>query len=156
MSFLQSFNISASGMTAQRTRLDIISENIANSQTTKTENGETFKRKMVVLEAVGGNSDTPTFRKRLGYEMNKRTGGVQYANTPGVRVKRIVEDERDPKLVYDPSHPDADENGYVEMSNVDLSAQFTDMIVTQRGFQANSRVITTSDTLLEELINLKR
>lgn len=137
MAFLSSFNISASGLTAQRARLDIISENIANSQTTKTENGETFKRKMVVLEAVGGNSDTPTFRKRLGYEMNKRTNATTYANTPGVRVKRIVEDERDPKLVYDPSHPDADENGYVEMSNVDLLKEMVDSMSASRAYAAN-------------------
>lgn len=135
--FFKSLNISASGMTAQRARLDIISENIANSQTTRTENGEPFKRKMVVLEAIGGNSDTPTFRDRLGYEMNLRTNRTTYSNVPGVRVKEIVEDERDAKLVYDPSHPHADENGYVEMSNVDLLKEMVDSMSASRAYAAN-------------------
>lgn len=156
MSFLQSLNISASGMTAQRTRLDIISENIANSQSTKTENGDTFKRKMVVLEAVGGTSSTPTFRKRLGYEMDKRTGGVKYANTPGVRVKRIVEDERDPKLVYDPSHPDADENGYVEMSNVDLLKEMVDSMSASRAYAANITAFNAMKTVATAALNIGR
>ncbi len=154
--FLRSFNISASGMTAQRARLDIISENIANSQTTRTENGEPFRRKMVVLEAIGGNSETPNFRQRLGYEMSLRTNGTTYANTPGVRIKEIVEDERDPKLVYDPSHPHADENGYVETSNVDLLKEMVDSMSASRAYAANVTSFNAMKNVASAALNIGR
>lgn len=131
MAFLNSFNISASGLTAQRARLDIISENIANSETIKTENGQPYKRKMVVLEAVGGNSGNLVSFK------NQVNGKLDNNHTPGVRIKEIVEDNRDPRLVYDPQSPEANEDGYVEMSNVDILKEIIDSMSASRAYQAN-------------------
>ena len=97
MSFLSSFDISASGLTAERQRLDIASENIANSNTTRTESGGPYRRKMVVLQEVPSTS----FRSKFNSLLNRT------ASKGGVRVTEIVEDQRDLQPVYNPDHPDA-------------------------------------------------
>ena len=116
MAFLSSMNIVASGLTAQQLRLDVVSENITNATTTRTENGGgAYRRKMVVFQSVSGRE---TFQEA----MSRAAGAISnegYENAGGVRVTQIVEDPSDLKLVYDPTHPDANENGYVEMPNVD-------------------------------------
>ena len=129
MSFLSSMNISASAMTAQRLRLDIASENIANIDTTRTEAGGPYRRKMVVLEARSENN----FRRVL---MNAAGLGRQQS-TGGVRVSQIVEDTSPFKSVYSPEHPDADENGYVQMPNVDLIKETVDSMSATRSYEAN-------------------
>lgn len=126
MSFLSSMNISASAMTAQRTRLDIISENIANIDTTRTEKGGPYRRKMVVFEPIGEGS----FRDRLDAAMNKNSSA-------GVRIQSVVEDQRPFKSVYNPEHPDADGNGYVMMPNVDLLKETVDGMAASRAYDAN-------------------
>ena len=109
-------NITASGLTAQQLRLDVISENVTNSTTTRVQNGEgSYRRKMVVFEAKTGRDG---FRRAMarassGMVPNGRASG-------GVRVAQIVDDPSPMKLVYDPTHPDANEDGYVEMPNVDM------------------------------------
>ena len=117
MSFLSSFDISASGMTAERQRLDIASENIANSETTRTASGGTYRRKMVVLEEVPSTS----FRTRFNSLLNRT------ASKGGVKVTQIIEDQRDLNPVYNPDHPDANEEGYVMMPNVDLVKETVDL-----------------------------
>ncbi len=129
MSFLSSMNISASAMTAQRLRLDVASENIANIDTTRTEAGGPYRRKMVVLEAKSENS----FRKVL---MNA-AGKSWQQSTGGVRVSQIVQDTSPLKPVYNPEHPDADENGYVQMPNVDLIKETVDSMSATRSYEAN-------------------
>lgn len=129
MSFLSSMNISASAMTAQRLRLDVASENIANIDTTRTEAGGPYRRKMVVLEAKNENS----FRKVL---MNV-AGKSWQQSTGGVRVSQIVQDTSPLKPVYNPEHPDADENGYVQMPNVDLIKETVDSMSATRSYEAN-------------------
>ncbi len=101
MAFLGCFNISASGMSAQRMRMDIAAENIANIDTTRTAEGGPYRRKNVVLESYGNSSFDEALRKAAA------GGGIASSNA-GVRVAGIVEDDRDFKRVYDPSHPDAD------------------------------------------------
>ncbi len=127
MSFLNSFDISTSGLTAQRQRLDIASENIANSQTTRTESGGTYRRKMVVLQEVPSTS----FRTRFNSLLNRT------ASKGGVKVTEIIEDQRDLNPVYNPDHPDADEDGYVMMPNVDLVKETTDAMSATRSYEAN-------------------
>lgn len=129
MSFLSSMNISASAMTAQRLRLDIASENIANIDTTRTEAGGPYRRKMVVLEAGKENN----FRKAL---LNA-AGANRQQNAGGVRVAQIVEDTSPLKSVYSPEHPDSDENGYVQMPNVDLIKETVDSMSATRSYEAN-------------------
>lgn len=127
MSFLSSFDISASGLTAQRQRLDIASENIANSETTRTASGGTYRRKMVVLQEVPSTS----FRTKFNSLLNRTS------SKGGVRVSQIIEDQRDLQPVYNPDHPDANEEGYVMMPNVDLVKETVDGMSATRSYEAN-------------------
>ena len=131
-SFLDSFDISASGMSAQRVRLDVASENIANVDTTRTKDGGPYIRKDVVLESFGEGT---TFANAL---RRARTGqSTLNTGKSGVRVKEIVEDSRETKRVYDPTDPDADEDGYVEYPNVDVLTETVDAMEATRSYQAN-------------------
>lgn len=125
MAFLSSMNISASALTAQRQRLDIVSENIANIDTTRTEAGGPYRRKMVVLQA----NEPGSFKSVLSKKVQNEKGGVH--------VAEIVEDERDFKPVYDPEHPDADADGYVLMPNVELVKETIDGMTASRSYDAN-------------------
>jgi len=126
MSVYSGMNISASGMTAQRLRLDIISQNIANVNTTRDENGNPYRRKTVVF----AEKDMTPFGDIL-----LRTAG-KVGN--GVKVTRIVEDTHtELRKVYDPSHPDADDEGYVSYPNVNIVQEMTDLIDATRAYEAN-------------------
>lgn len=129
MAFLNAMNVSASGLTAQRLRLDTIAENISNSKTTRTEGGEAYRRKMVVFEPIAQGG----FRDRLTQAAGGSLNGLQ----GGVQVSQIIEDESEFKSVYDPSHPDADENGYVMYPNVDLLKETIDSMEASRAYDAN-------------------
>ena len=128
MSFLHSFEISASGMTAQRQRLDIAAENIANMETTRTESGGPYRRKMVVLQEKPVTSFRSVFNSRLQQNVSRK-GGVQ--------VSSIIEDRRDLKPIYNPEHPDANAEGYVMMTNVDLVKEVTDSMSATRSYEGN-------------------
>lgn len=129
MAFLSSMNVVGSGLTAQQLRLDVISENITNQNTTRTEGGNgPYRRKMVVLQAQ--DSQTP-FQQALA-----RARGEQ-PTQGGVQVAQIVEDPSDFKLVYDPTNPDANAEGYVEMPNVDLVKEIADAMAASQAYSAN-------------------
>lgn len=130
MAFLSSLNIVGSGLTAQQLRLDVISENITNQNTTRTENGGPYRRKMVVLESEG--TQTP-FQMALAKARGETDSGV----SGGVRVAEIAEDPSDFKLVYDPTNPDANADGYVEMPNVDLIKEVADAMSASQAYSAN-------------------
>ncbi|MDY5576914.1 MAG: flagellar basal body rod protein FlgC [Lachnospiraceae bacterium] len=131
MGLFTSFDICASGMTAQRLRTDIISENIANVNTTRTAEGGTYRRKTVVFTEKNSNS----FNNLLLSNMGVQGSGI---SGTGVKVSRIVEDyETEMNMVYDPSHPDADENGYVTYPNVNVVTEMTNLIDASRSYEAN-------------------
>ena len=126
MSTINAMNVSASGMTAQRLRMDIISQNIANVNTTRDENGNPYRRKEVVF----GEKDNSTFGDVL-MRTSESVGN-------GVKVTQIVDDTNaEMRKVYDPSHPDADEDGYVTYPNVNIVQEMTDMIDASRSYEAN-------------------
>jgi flagellar basal-body rod protein FlgC len=125
MSAFSGMNISASGMTAQRLRMDIISQNIANVSTTRDENGNPYRRKAVIFS----EKDSTPFQ-----EVFMRTAGVIGS---GVKVGRIVEDNKAMRRVFDPSHPDADNDGYVTYPNVNVVQEMTDLIDATRSYEAN-------------------
>ncbi len=125
MSFLSGMDISASGLTAQRTRMDVITENIANIDTTRTEDGNPYTRRMVVMEER--NSD---FASLLA-------AGMRSDDYGGVRIAEIADDPSEYELVYNPSHPDANEEGYVRMPNVDLMQEMVDLMEAYRSYEAN-------------------
>jgi flagellar basal-body rod protein FlgC len=126
MSAFNGMNVSSSGMTAQRLRMDIISQNIANVNTTRDESGKAYKRKVVSFEE---KDNTP-----FGQILMKTAG----TNGNGVKVTKIAEDNNSAmRKVYDPSHPDSDEEGYVTYPNVNIVQEMTDLIDATRSYEAN-------------------
>ncbi|MDE7221039.1 MAG: flagellar basal body rod protein FlgC [Oscillospiraceae bacterium] len=138
MSFLSTMNIIGSGITAQHLRLDVISENVTNINTTRTGEGGPYRRKVVVFQAQDG--DRNTFRQAMAeaqFRLNGQVSNAGYETTGGVRVVEIAEDPSDFKLKYDPTDPDANEEGYVELPNVDLVKEITDAMAASQAYSAN-------------------
>ncbi|GFI42607.1 flagellar basal-body rod protein FlgC [Lachnospiraceae bacterium] len=144
MSFLSSFDISASGMTAERQRLDIAAENISNAETTRTASGGTYRRKMVVLQEVPATS----FRTKFNNLLNRT------ASKGGVKVTEIVEDQRDLNPVYNPDHPDANEEGYVMMPNVDLVKETIDGMSATRAYEANITAFNAMKLMAQKALDI--
>ncbi len=142
MDFL-GLDISASGLTAQRLRMDIIASNIANANTTRTPEGGPYRRKVVIFEEQ--------LKDAIG-ELTPWSSG----EAKGVRVSGIVESKEPPRLVYDPAHPDADERGYVAMPNVSVVKEMTDMISASRAYEANLMVMNLARTMLNRTLDILR
>lgn len=147
MGYFSALESSASALTAQRLRMDIISENIANANTTRTEDGTPYRRKTVIFEERSGNVPFSSYLSKAGRE--KIVGG-------GVRVSRIIEDQTQFKRVYDPGHPEADEDGIVEMPNVDIVAEMVNMISATRAYEANVTAINTTKAIASKALEIGR
>ena len=131
------FDVSASGLTAQRLRMDVISGNIANINTTRTEEGEPYRRKLPVFKEKS-SSFVDDFRKEIGRN-NSSPGKIK-----GVEVDAIREDQSPFREVYRPEHPDADEDGYVSFPNIEITTEMVDMIEASRAYEANVTALNTS------------
>lgn len=149
MAFMSSMDILGSGLTAQQLRLDVISENITNMNTTRTAGGGPYRRKMVVLEAQDGRDG---FRQALA--ARSLTPNAGYETTGGVRVTEIAEDPSDLKLVYDPTNPDANANGYVEYPNVTLVKEVTDAMAATQAYSANVSALNTLKTVMSRALEI--
>ena len=145
MSMFGGLEISASGLTAERLRMDVTAENLANAQTTRGANGQPYRRKEVVLQEVPGS-----FGATLSKAMNKGTQGG------GVQVAGIAEDQTPLKRVYDPGHPDADAQGYVTMPNVDTVAEMVDLISASRAYEANVTAMQAAKQMFSRTLELLR
>ena len=147
MAFLGTINIVGSGLTAQQLRLDVISENITNMSTTRTENGEgPYRRKMVVFEAEGGRN---SFRQAMANAaVGASNRGAEKAG--GVKVTDIIEDESDFPISYDPTHPDANEQGYLEMPNVILVKEITDAMAATQDYSANVTMLNPMKAVITD------
>ncbi|KWX72576.1 flagellar biosynthesis protein FlgC [Paenibacillus riograndensis] len=149
MNFGSSFGISASALTAQRLRMDVISSNIANAETTRASvvDGKAvpYRRKLVVLETNKNDS----FSNILNSKMN--SDGSQ-----GVKVQSIIEDSSPLKPVYNPSHPDADADGYVYMPNVDITKEMVDMLSASRSYDANVTMLNASKGMVTKALEIGR
>ena len=147
MAFLSSIDIVGSGITAQHLRLDVISENITNMNTTRTEAGGAYRRKVTVFQAESGKD---SFRDKLAAAQGRKlVSNDGFARTAGVRVAEVAEDPSDFKLKYDPEDPDANEDGYVEMPNVDLVKEITDGMAASQAYNAN----VTAFNLMKNVIS---
>lgn len=154
MAFLSTINIVGSGLTAQQLRLDIVGENVTNSTTTRTENdGGAYRRKVVVFEAVAGKD---AFRQAMAKAAYGLAPSAGYSTTGGVRVAQIVEDPSDLRLVYDPTHPDANEDGYVEMPNVDMVQEIADAMAATQAYSANVTMFNTLKTVIADGLQIGR
>ena len=145
MGMFNAIDISSSALTAEKTRIDIISKNIANANTTRTSGGMPYRRQMVVFREEGENSFINHLR-RFASEFNGR----------GVEIEEVVEDESPFKMKYKPGHPDADENGYVMMPNVDVVVEMVDLIDAQRAYEANITAINTTKSMLMSALDIGR
>lgn len=141
MSIFSSIEISASGLAAERLRMDVISNNIANVNTTRSSTGGPFRRQEVVLSARGAKFSIP---------------GIGGGSSNGVEVSTIAEDSSPPKLVYDPSHPDADPLGYVRMPNVNIVKEMVDMISATRAYEANVTAIEAAKGMVQRALEIAR
>jgi flagellar basal-body rod protein FlgC len=128
MSFLTSLDIGKNALSAQRLRMDVITQNIANAETTRTTDGGPYRRQLVVFE------ERTSFKQLLGDKRKK-------LNYEGVNVAAVVKDESDFVPVYDPTHPDANEDGYVMMPNVDRTKEMLDLMAATRSYEANITAI---------------
>jgi len=128
MAFLDSLNISGSGLTAQKFRMEIVAQNLANAETTRTAAGGPYRRKLVALEEITGSP--PSFSDAL-------TAASGASGAGGVRIKQVLDDTDDFKVEYDPTHPDADQAGYVRLPNVDTTEEMVDMMSASRLYEAN-------------------
>lgn len=140
MDLFTAMKISGSGMSLQRTRMNVISSNLANVNTTRTPEGGPYHKKMVVAEA------TPV-----------QDGAFSQTLDGAIREARIVEvkdDKSAPRMVYDPSHPDADENGYVAMPNVNVMEEMLDMINASRSFEANATAVSTAKMMAQRALEI--
>ncbi len=155
-------NISASGLSAQRKRMNIIAENMANAETTRTENGEPYRRKYVQFQTVQQQvfsrglrtNGTPLIATRRGHFQQadiqaRRTDQVE----GGVKATQEYDDAAF-KLIYEPGHPDADENGYVKMPNVNVVSEMVDMISASRAYEANSAVLNALKNMAKDALEI--
>ena len=143
MDFLKSMAVSASGMSAQRLRMNIVSSNLANAHSSKTANGEPYRRKDVVFSAVSPKSE---FGQELQSAMDKQMKLV--------KVSQIVQDQDPFRLVYNPSHPHADEKGFVKMPNVRIIEEMANMIDATRSYEANLAVLKASKHMATKALEL--
>ncbi|OWZ84223.1 flagellar basal body rod protein FlgC [Natranaerobius trueperi] len=150
MSFFNTFDISGSGLTAERLRMDTISNNIANANTTRTEDGGAYRRQTPVFEPRSND-----FSNHLQRFLQDGTSSSN--NKGGVRVTEIIEDDAPLKEVYKPNHPDADpETGYVEKPNVEIVNEMVDMITASRAYEANSTAIDNAKNMAMRTLEIGR
>lgn len=153
MSFLKSLDISASGMSAQRVRMDTIAQNIANATTSRTADGEPYRRRVVVLSEMQGTA----FSTYLSRARSTGPGSPRAARTNmGVKVADIATDNSDLRLEYDPTHPDANEDGYVQYPNVDEVVEMVDMMAATRAFEANVTAFNATKAIASKAFEIGR
>ena len=145
MDIFTTFDIAASGLKAQTTRLHTISSNLANAETTSTPEGGPYKKKAVVFQ-----SEPMPFSRHLNTSMHSQR------EAQGVKVTKIIEDTDPPRRVYDPSHPDAKEDGYVEMPNIDIMKEMVDMMSATRSYDANTTTIKSAKRMALKALDIGR
>ena len=161
MAFLNSFDISGYGLSAQRVRVNTISANIANAQTTRTNEGGPYRRQEVIFKAVD-------FNKVYNKALENETSGLEYSDplkeglaglkpNPAIMsvvVDKIVRDDKGPKMKYDPSHPDADTNGYVAYPNINPVVEMADLVEATRSYQANVAAFESAKNMAGSAISI--
>lgn len=145
MSLFSVLSVSASGMAAQRTRAELVVQNLANSETTRTDQGGPYRRQDVVFQSA---PETSPFSSVFQSEM---TNGVA-----GVEVAEVVQDASEGEKRYQPGHPDADKEGYVTYPNVNPAEDMVDLLSAQRGFEANVAAMTAIKDMIQHSIDILR
>lgn len=158
-----SIDISASGMSAQRRKLNAIASNIANAETTRTENGQPYRRKIVVTKEA---KESLPFNEMLTMQDDRLvTTNPSHIKTvldpvnrtdpaSGVKSDETVQKKNPYRLVYDPDHPDADANGYVRYPNINVVVEMVDMITASRSYEANAMAIESAKTMAKKALEI--
>lgn len=141
--------ISASGLSAQRARLETIAQNIANAEVTRTPEDGPYRRRIVMLEARGFSAVQAIAEGELGAE-----AVTQITQFEGVEVMGVEEDLTEGPLVYDPGHPDADEAGYVRYPNVDMTTEMVDLMEARRMYEANATVFQAAKAMIRQALDI--
>lgn len=144
MSFFNSINVSASGLTAERLRMDLISENIANANTTRTSSGMPYRRKIAIFR----EQQPDAFATALG------RANDNFATNKGVEIAGIAEDQSPFKKEYNPNHPDADADGFVSLPNVEIVNEMINMISASRAYEANITSIGNTKSMAMKALEI--
>ena len=144
MDFLSAMQIGASGLTAQRQRMDAIASNLANIETTRTPEGGPYKRKDVLFSALPLNEFATTLENALADQVRQ------------VKVTEVVEDQSPPTMIFNPNHPDANAEGYVAMPNINLMEEMVNLINATRSFEANIQSVNAAKSMALRAIDLGR
>jgi flagellar basal-body rod protein FlgC len=146
MDFFTAMNVSSAGLSAQRTRINIASSNLANIETTRTPEGGPYRRRQVMLAAVPFEQ---TFAQLHGADMGAKSGQVH-----SVEVTSIEADQSEPRLVYNPEHPDARQDGYVAMPNINPVSEMVDLLTTTRSYEANVSALKATKAMALEALKI--
>lgn len=146
MNIFKAFKISASGLSAERLRMDVVSANIANANSTRSAQGGPYKRQVALLSSV--KEQAAYFKNVFAKETDKQ------AQLGGVRVVSVVEDPSPGKKVYEPTHPDANKDGYVEYPNVDVMKEMVEMITASRAYEANITVLNSTKSMALKTLDI--
>lgn len=145
MDFFSAMDVSSSALSAERTRINLISSNLANASTTRTPEGGPYKRKDAVFSAVQPEK-----------QFSRVLDGVSGKQVRQVQVSQIVEDQNPPRMQYDPSHPDADPQGYVAMPNVNVIEEMTDMMAASRAYEANVTAVQAAKNMALKTLEISK
>ena len=152
MGLFDAIDVAGSGLSAERLRMDVTAENLANAETTRTANGQPYRRKEVILQEAPNGA---TFGSRLASAMNPVAAAASSSSTGGgVKVAGIAADPTPFRLKYDPGNPDANAQGYVRMPNVDSVTEMVDLISASRGYEANVTAIQTAKQMFSQTLNI--
>ncbi len=157
-----SINISATGLSGQRTKMNTIADNIANADTTRTEDGGPYRKKQVIFsEKAKGQFQSRLETEHMKLETTKlrhlpndTSNEVRESFAQGVEVIDIHQDDRPPRLIYDPDHPDADENGFVAYPNINVVTEMVNMIAASRAYEANVTAMNASKTMMQQALEI--
>lgn len=146
MSFIKALGISATGLYAQKQKIEIVSENIANSESIITEDGQPYRRKVAIF---GEKKEARNFSAALdSFSKSKESSGVVVTN--------IIEDNKPPKIVYDPEHPMASEEGYITLPNIDTTEEMLDLMKASRAYEANTTVLNATKSMFAKSLEIVR
>ena len=158
---LSSFAISAKGMSVQKKKMDIVAENIANASTTKTNTGEPYKKKFLLVEEAKKSGVSFNANSGNGFDMNMSSAGhisgigsgIDKLNYDGIQTN-VRQDSSVGELVYMPDHPDANGDGYVQMPNVDVVTEMIDMISATRNYEANLTAFNATKQIAKDSLEI--
>lgn len=151
MSLFNLLSVSASGMSAQRRRAEVLVENLANAETTRTPEGGPYRRKDVIFESAAAEGP---FSAVFASQLRGTPGNGQ--TMEGVRVAEVVQDQREPEKRYQPGHPDADKHGYVAYPHLNPAEEMVDLMSASRGYQSNVAAMAAAKDMIQKTLDIMR